>query len=58
MESTEKQPDKLAKPETRQVWQPMALTYLGQITELVQQGGGKSGDGGDMGDIRKPRGQG
>jgi hypothetical protein len=38
-------------------WQPMRLTYLGDIAKLVQGGGGKlSLAGGDPGDYRKPPG--
>jgi hypothetical protein len=44
---------------TRQSWEPMTLTYLGDAHELLKGGGGKlSPMAADMGDIRKPPGQG
>ena len=40
-------------------WQPMKLTYVGNLVNIVQGSGGKlSLTGGDPGDPRKPRGQG
>jgi hypothetical protein len=43
---------------TKQPWQPMKLTAVGHIGQIVQGGGGKlSTVGGDPGDIRKPKGQ-
>lgn len=43
---------------TKQTWEPMTLTHVGQIGEIVQGGGGKlSMVGGDPGDVRKPKGQ-
>jgi hypothetical protein len=43
----------------KQSWEPMQLTYVGHVAEIVQGGGGKlSGTGGDPGDSRKPPGQG
>jgi hypothetical protein len=42
----------------RQVWEPMTLTYLGDVHELLKGGGGKlSPTPFDSGDIRKPSGQ-
>jgi hypothetical protein len=46
-------------PASRQSWEPMRLTYLGHVGEVVQGGGGKlSPTPGDPGDIRKPPGHG
>jgi hypothetical protein len=43
----------------KQPWEPMKLTYVGHVAEIVQGGGGKlSKTGGDPGDSRKPSGQG
>lgn len=43
----------------KQVWEPMALRTVGQVSDVVQQGGGKmSIVGGDPGEPnRKPKGQ-
>jgi hypothetical protein len=42
----------------RQGWAPMTLTYLGNVHELLQGGGGKlSPFAADSGDVRKPKGQ-
>lgn len=43
----------------KQQWEPLRLTYVGQVTEVVQFETGKlSLTGGDPGDPRKPKGQG
>jgi hypothetical protein len=43
----------------RQNWEPMKVTYVGHMAEVVRGGGGKlSLTAADTGDIRKPRGQG
>lgn len=43
--------------QTPKPWEPMKLTYVGHVGEIVQQGGGKlSLTGGDPGEPRKPRG--
>lgn len=40
-------------------WQPMTLSYKGNVSMVVQIGGGKlSLVGGDPGEPRKPKGQG
>jgi hypothetical protein len=40
------------------LWEPMTLTYVGSVGEVLQGGGGKlSPNCGDPGDPRKPRGQ-
>ena len=39
-------------------WQPMKLSCLGEVSKLVQGGGGKSGFAGDPGDALKPPGGG
>jgi hypothetical protein len=45
-------------PSTRQTWEPMALSYLGSVGEILQNGGGKlSPSPNDPGDVFKPRGQ-
>ena len=42
----------------RQPWEPMRLTEVGHVGEVVQGGGGKlSPVTADTGDIRKPPGQ-
>lgn len=45
--------------ESKQPWEPMALIYVGQVADVVQQGTGKSpiatGDPGEM--DRKPPGE-
>ena len=42
----------------RQSWEPMLLTYVGDIADVVQGGGGKlSPPTADSGDTRKPSGQ-
>ena len=45
--------------ETSQQWQPMRITYVGNVDEVVQGGGGKlSSPTGDPGEpLRKPPGQ-
>jgi hypothetical protein len=43
----------------RQPWEPMRLTEMGHVGEVVQGGGGKlSPSPNDPGEIRKPKGQG
>jgi hypothetical protein len=40
-------------------WEPMKLTHIGHIGEIVQGGGGKlSLETHDTGDVRKPKGLG
>ena len=44
---------------SKQAWEPMRLTEVGTIAEVVQGGGGKlSIIAADVGDVRKPKGQG
>lgn len=44
---------------TKQPWEPMQLTYVGHVAEIVQGGGGKfTRTGGDPGDPRKEQGTG
>jgi hypothetical protein len=44
---------------TKKPWQSPKLTYVGDVAEIVQGGGGKlSVPGGDPGDARKDRGSG
>lgn len=46
-----------AQAKLKREWEPMRLTYVGQVAQIVQQGGGKlSVPGGDPGEPRKPRG--
>lgn len=43
--------------EPRRDWEPMRLTHVGHVAQIVQQGGGKlSMAGGDPGEPRKSRG--
>jgi hypothetical protein len=43
---------------TKQPWEPMELTYVGEIGDVLQGGGGKlSPVFNDPGDTRKPPGQ-
>lgn len=38
-------------------WKPMKVSYVGNVKDIVQLGGGKlSTQGGDPGEPRKPRG--
>ncbi len=40
--------------ESKQPWEPITLTYVGHIGEIVQIGGGKTNlTGGDTGEPRK-----
>jgi hypothetical protein len=40
------------------VWEPMTVTYVGNVGEVLLQGGGKlSPCNGDPGEPRKPKGQ-
>ena len=49
---TESQPEKMP-------WEPMKLTYQGNVGDVLQQGGGKlATNSADSGDIYKPKGQG
>ena len=42
-----------------QAWEPMSVTYVGHVGEIVQGGGGKlSQTGGDPGESRKEKGSG
>jgi hypothetical protein len=43
---------------TKQPWEPMQLTYVGHVAEIVQQGGGKLSPAVDPGDPRQAKGQG
>jgi hypothetical protein len=60
MTSNEHEDSKLAAtPAAKQPWEPLKLTYIADIGDLVQGGGGKlSLTGGDPGEIRKERGSG
>jgi hypothetical protein len=43
----------------KQQWEPLRLTYMGQVAEVIQVGGGKlSATGGDPDEPRKQRGTG
>jgi hypothetical protein len=46
-------------PVDDKIWEPMALTYVGHVGDVLQSGGGKlsqvCGDPGE--EIRKPKGQ-
>jgi hypothetical protein len=45
--------------DSRQSWESIKVTYVGDMAEVVQGGGGKlSLNAADTGDIRKPPGQG
>ncbi len=45
--------------EGKQPWEPLERTFVGNVREVVQGGGGKlSPTGGDMGDPLKPPGAG
>lgn len=40
--------------ERKATWEPMKLTYVGHVGDVVQQGGGKlTPAGGDPGEMRK-----
>jgi hypothetical protein len=44
---------------SKQSWEPMRLTEVGTIADVVHGGGGKlSIVAADVGDVRKPKGQG
>ncbi len=45
---------------SKQPWEPMKLTYAGDVAEVIKNlgGQGKSSSAADSGDIRKPPGQG
>lgn len=44
--------------EAKQAWEPMRLSSVGQISQVVEGGGGKlSPSTGDPGEPRKPKGQ-
>ena len=60
MASGRRTPPKAAKRvATRQPWEPMKLTYSGDVGKIIQGGGGKlSLTGGDPGESRKERGGG
>ena len=46
------------KDETREDWEPMEVSDVGHVGEVLQGGGGKlSPTSADSGDIRKPKGQ-
>ena len=40
-----------------QPWEPMHIIYVGDVREVVQQGGAKTGASSDPGDPGKPPGQ-
>jgi len=43
--------------ETKQRWEPMKLTSVGHVSQVVQGGGGKnSPNPGDPGEVFKPKG--
>lgn len=46
--------------QARKVWEPMRLTYVGDVGEIIQNAGGqgKTSVSADSGDIHKPPGQG
>jgi len=47
------------KHAVREDWEPIRMTYVGHMADVIQGGGGKlSLNSADTGDIRKPRGQG
>jgi hypothetical protein len=58
--SDQNQPSETSKtPAKKRQWEPLKLTYLGHLSEVVQGGGGKlSIVGGDPGENRKPSGSG
>jgi hypothetical protein len=39
-------------------WEPMKLTYVGDVGEIIQGGQGKTSTSADSGDVFKPPGQG
>ena len=46
------------KDETREDWEPMEVSDVGHVGEVLQGGGGKlSPTSADSGDVRKPKGQ-
>ena len=46
-------------PPGKQPWVEMKISYVGNVSEILQGGGGKlSVSGGDTGDSRKPPGSG
>jgi hypothetical protein len=50
--------DKAVEPEGRSDWEPMEAKDVGDVSEILQGGGGKlSPTAADTGDVRKPKGQ-
>jgi hypothetical protein len=41
-----------------ETWEPMSLRYVGEVSDLVAGGQGKTGEAADSGDVFKPPGQG
>ena len=57
--ATLKEDSKITGPEGQQAWEPMKMSLIGNIDEVVQGGGGKlSSVGTDPGESRKTSGQG
>jgi len=47
-------PEKDTKITTKEAWEPMQISYVGDARELIQGGGGKvTATGGDPGEQRK-----
>ena len=43
-------------PGNRQAWEPPVLTYVGNVGEVLQEGGGKlTPSPSDPGEVRKPK---
>ncbi len=46
----------LETTQTKKTWRPARLTYIGKVSEIVHQGGGKlSAPAGDPGEPRKQK---
>lgn len=57
MPSNEKQPNQsVEEQEGKQLWEPLKLTYLGKVDEILQATPGKTVRGGDATDTRKGHG--
>jgi hypothetical protein len=50
----------MTQEKQEKVWEPMKLTYVGDVGEIIQNAGGqgKSATNADSGDVHKPPGQG
>jgi hypothetical protein len=50
----------MTQEKQEKVWEPMKLTYVGDVGEIIQNAGGqgKSSTSADSGDVHKPPGQG